>query len=87
MQSGGSEMEAIHEAYRQISHAGEDSEDHHHNLSLEEKEGSNWLPSPPQHAVQSLQPASTTESGQRLCTLTAFGQWTPCLSGGGLIYY
>ncbi|XP_076004678.1 centrosomal protein of 162 kDa [Genypterus blacodes] len=64
VQSGGSELEAIHEAYRQISHAEIVSEDHnhhhHYDLSLEE-EGSNWLPSPPQH-VQSLQPASTTES-------------------------
>lgn len=64
VQSGASEMEALHEAYRQI-HVVEDSDDHY--SSLKGRGGINRpesLSSPPQHARQSLQPASTNESGQ-----------------------
>ncbi|XP_076593758.1 centrosomal protein of 162 kDa isoform X9 [Chaetodon auriga] len=65
VQSGGSEMDALHEAYRQI-HAVEDSDDHHHHyLSLEGRGAINRPvspSSPPQHARLSLQPASTNES-------------------------
>ena len=59
-------MEALHEADRQI-HVVEDSEDHSH-LSLEESRRTNKpvtpSSSPPHPVRQSLQPASTTESGQ-----------------------
>ncbi|KAF7647638.1 hypothetical protein LDENG_00168900 [Lucifuga dentata] len=67
VQSGGSEMEAVHEAYRQISHAVDDSDDRDRcRLSP----GGRWRSSqptsppspPPQHAAQSLHLASTTES-------------------------
>ncbi|XP_044063040.1 centrosomal protein of 162 kDa isoform X2 [Siniperca chuatsi] len=65
VQSGGSEMEALHEAYRQI-HVVEDSDDHNHHYSSLEGRGSiNRVASPsspPQHARLSLQPASTNES-------------------------
>ncbi|XP_049440497.1 centrosomal protein of 162 kDa isoform X2 [Epinephelus fuscoguttatus] len=65
VQSGGSEMEALREAYRQI-HVVEDSDDHnHHYLSLEGRGRINRPvspSSPPQHARQSLQPVSTNES-------------------------
>ncbi|TNN56432.1 Centrosomal protein [Liparis tanakae] len=74
VQSGASDVEALHEAYRQI-HAVEDSEDHHlHQSSVEGRGRSNRPvspsspppppPPPPPHATQSLQPASTNESGQ-----------------------
>uniref|UniRef100_A0A3B4YJX8 Centrosomal protein of 162 kDa n=1 Tax=Seriola lalandi dorsalis TaxID=1841481 RepID=A0A3B4YJX8_SERLL len=69
VQSGGSEMEALHEAYRQI-HVVEDSDDYNHHYSPVEGEERIHRPvSPsftPQHARQSLQPASTNESGQTL---------------------
>lgn len=55
LQSVGSEMEALQEAYRQI-HVVEDSDDHYKAAS----------PSSPQHTRQSLQPVSTNESGQTL---------------------
>ncbi|XP_056237746.1 centrosomal protein of 162 kDa isoform X1 [Seriola aureovittata] len=65
VQSGGSEMEALHEAYRQI-HVVEDSDDYNHHYSPVEGEERIHRPvSPsftPQHARQSLQPASTNES-------------------------
>ncbi|XP_073342549.1 centrosomal protein of 162 kDa [Pagrus major] len=62
VQSGGSEMEALHEAYRQI-HVVEDSDDHNHHYSSVGRISSPVSPSsPPQHARQSLQPASTNES-------------------------
>uniref|UniRef100_A0A3Q2QXH0 Centrosomal protein of 162 kDa n=1 Tax=Fundulus heteroclitus TaxID=8078 RepID=A0A3Q2QXH0_FUNHE len=64
-QSGGSEVEALQEAYRQI-HSVEDSDDLCH-FSLEDRKRSNRPVSPPhpqhpQQSLQSLQPASTTES-------------------------
>ncbi|XP_033958321.2 centrosomal protein of 162 kDa isoform X2 [Pseudochaenichthys georgianus] len=60
VQSGGSEMEAVHEAYRQIQ-VVEDSEDHPlHYSSLEGRVGITITPLP-QHK-QSLQPADTNES-------------------------
>ncbi|XP_010778813.1 centrosomal protein of 162 kDa-like [Notothenia coriiceps] len=60
VQSGGSDMEAVHEAYRQIQ-VVEDSEDHHlHYSSLEGRVGLTITPLP-QHK-QSLQPADTNES-------------------------
>ncbi|XP_075961474.1 centrosomal protein of 162 kDa isoform X8 [Anarhichas minor] len=65
VQSGASDMEALHEAYRQI-HVVEDSDDHHHHHSSLEGRGRINRPaspsSPPQHATQSLQPASTNDS-------------------------
>nr|XP_046255811.1 centrosomal protein of 162 kDa isoform X2 [Scatophagus argus] len=65
VQSGGSEMEALHEAYRQI-HVVEDSDDHNYHDSCEEgRRGVSRpesQPSSPQPGRQSLQPASTTES-------------------------
>ncbi|CAJ1061874.1 centrosomal protein of 162 kDa isoform X3 [Xyrichtys novacula] len=66
VQSGGSEMEALQEAYRQI-HVVEDSEDHERHYSdLESREGVDRSASPPspppRHIRQSLQPASTAES-------------------------
>ncbi|XP_070822577.1 centrosomal protein of 162 kDa isoform X5 [Chaetodon trifascialis] len=65
VQSGGSEMDALHEAYRQI-HVVEDSDDHHHHYSSLEGRGVINRPvspsSPPQHTRLSLQPASTNES-------------------------
>lgn len=64
-QSGGSEIEALQEAYRQI-HTVEDSDETQHTCVEEEKKkdrpGSS-LP-PPQQTQQSLQSASTNESGQ-----------------------
>uniref|UniRef100_A0A7N9AVL2 Centrosomal protein of 162 kDa n=1 Tax=Mastacembelus armatus TaxID=205130 RepID=A0A7N9AVL2_9TELE len=63
VQSGGSEMEALHEAYKQI-HVAEDLDDHNHlYIPVEEKIHRPVSPSsPPHHARQSLQPASTNES-------------------------
>ncbi|KAK2844087.1 hypothetical protein Q5P01_010746 [Channa striata] len=65
VQSGGSEMEALHEAYRHIQ-VVEDSDDHNlHCSSLAGNERNNRSASPsslPQHVGQSLQPASTNES-------------------------
>ncbi|XP_031724500.1 centrosomal protein of 162 kDa isoform X10 [Anarrhichthys ocellatus] len=65
VQSGASDMEALHEAYRQI-HVVEDSDNHHHHHSSLEGRGRINRPasssSPPQHATQSLQPASTNAS-------------------------
>lgn len=64
-------MEALHEAYRQI-HVVEDSDDHNHHYSpVEGRRRINRAvspSSPPQHARQSLQPASmrSNESGQTL---------------------
>lgn len=66
MQSGGSEMEALHEAYRQI-HVVAGSDDHNHHYSSVGGISSPVSPSsPPPQARQSLQPASTNESGQTL---------------------
>ncbi|XP_071390914.1 centrosomal protein of 162 kDa, partial [Centroberyx affinis] len=66
VQSGGSEMEALQEAYRQLSHAVDGSDSHSHHYSALERRGRSSgplsPPSPPQHARQTLQPASTTES-------------------------
>lgn len=60
-------MEALHEAYRQI-HVVEDSDGHHNHFTPAEERGGIKRPEslspPPQHARQSLQPASTNESGQ-----------------------
>lgn len=68
MQSGASELEALQEAYRQV-HAVEDSDDRgHHTSSLEVRWSINRPLSPsshPQRAQQSLQPVSTSESGQK----------------------
>ncbi|XP_070767902.1 centrosomal protein of 162 kDa [Enoplosus armatus] len=64
VQSGGSEMEALHEAYRQI-HIVEDSDNNHHYPSLEGRGRISSVvspSSPPRHARQSHQPASTNES-------------------------
>ncbi|XP_034730618.1 centrosomal protein of 162 kDa isoform X2 [Etheostoma cragini] len=65
VQSGGSDMEALHEAYRQI-HVVEDSDDRNPHYSfLEGRRGVNRPlspASPAQHAGRSLQPASTNES-------------------------
>ncbi|XP_042346714.1 centrosomal protein of 162 kDa isoform X2 [Plectropomus leopardus] len=64
VQSGGSEMEALHEAYRQI-HVVEESDDRNNRSSSVEGRGRvnrAVSPSSPQHARQSLQPASTNES-------------------------
>ncbi|XP_054477409.1 centrosomal protein of 162 kDa isoform X2 [Anoplopoma fimbria] len=65
VQSGASDMEALHEAYRQI-HVVEDSDDHRHHHSSLEGRGRISRPvspsSPPQHATQTLQPASTNDS-------------------------
>uniref|UniRef100_A0A3B5A8C2 Centrosomal protein of 162 kDa n=1 Tax=Stegastes partitus TaxID=144197 RepID=A0A3B5A8C2_9TELE len=64
VQSGGSEMEALQEAYRQV-HVVEVSDDYNHQYSSVEGEGINRPvspSSPPQHARLSLQPASTNES-------------------------
>ncbi|KAK9513209.1 hypothetical protein VZT92_026761 [Zoarces viviparus] len=60
VQSGASDMEALHEAYRQI-HVVEDSDDHHHHHSSLEGRGRIHRPASP-HATQSLQPASTNDS-------------------------
>ncbi|MEQ2239953.1 hypothetical protein ILYODFUR_009878, partial [Ilyodon furcidens] len=59
-QSGGSEVEALQEAYRQI-HSVEDSDGHHY-FSLEDRWRTNRPVSPPSPPQQSLQPASTIES-------------------------
>lgn len=69
MQSGASELEALQEAYRQV-HVVEDSDDRGpHTSSLEVRWSINRPlspSSPPQRAQQSLQPVSTSESGQKL---------------------
>lgn len=62
MQSGGSEIEALHEAYRQI-HVVDDSDDYNHQYSSVE-EGRFHRPVSP--SSPALQPASTTESGETL---------------------
>ncbi|KAM4632876.1 centrosomal protein of 162 kDa [Polymixia lowei] len=61
-QSGGSEMEALHKAYRQISLSVADSEDPHSHLpsSTERRERSSN--SPPEHYRGEHQPASTAET-------------------------
>ncbi|XP_060905163.1 centrosomal protein of 162 kDa [Labrus mixtus] len=63
VQSGGSEMEALHEAYRQI-HVVADSDDADPHLDGRGRVNRPVSPSPPPHphARQSLQPASTAES-------------------------
>ncbi|XP_058502714.1 centrosomal protein of 162 kDa [Solea solea] len=67
VKSGGSEMDALHEAYRQI-HVVEDSDDYKHSQRSSSLEGRGMLhrsvspSSPPQLARQSLLPASTNES-------------------------
>jgi len=66
VQSGGSEMEALQEAYRQLQ-AVQNSDDQF--LSLESRARICRATSPSSHrqlAQQSLQPASTNESGQTL---------------------
>ncbi|XP_047453612.1 centrosomal protein of 162 kDa isoform X2 [Mugil cephalus] len=61
-QSGGSEMEALHEAYRQI-HVVEESDEHNDQFSsLEQRGRMNRPMSPTSPPHQSLQPASTIES-------------------------
>ncbi|KAI3361532.1 hypothetical protein L3Q82_013681 [Scortum barcoo] len=71
VQSGGSEMEALQEAYRQI-HVVEDSDDHNHHYSSVEGRGKiNRAVSPsssPQHAAQSLQPAFMCSNESELPT-------------------
>ncbi|XP_034029855.1 centrosomal protein of 162 kDa isoform X2 [Thalassophryne amazonica] len=66
VQSGCSDMEALHEAYMQISHDVRDSEDQKLlDIAMEGKEPSSRCLSsdfPPQHSRESLQPASTAES-------------------------
>ncbi|PWA29852.1 hypothetical protein CCH79_00020234, partial [Gambusia affinis] len=62
-QSGGSEVKALQEAYRQI-HSVEGC-DGHRSLPLEDEGKTDWpvsTPSLPQHAQQSLQPFSTNDS-------------------------
>ncbi|XP_043972185.1 centrosomal protein of 162 kDa isoform X3 [Gambusia affinis] len=62
-QSGGSEVEALQEAYRQI-HSVEGC-DGHRSLPLEDEGKTDWpvsTPSLPLHAQQSLQPFSTNDS-------------------------
>ncbi|XP_041844529.1 centrosomal protein of 162 kDa [Melanotaenia boesemani] len=61
-QSGGSDMEALQEAYRQIQTA-QSSSDHYFSVEDRRKITRSSSPSsPPPHPPQSLQPASTTES-------------------------
>lgn len=57
-QSGGSEVEALQEAYRQI-HSVDDSDQH-----LGDRGGAEGPAPPPSPPQQSLQPASTKDSGQ-----------------------
>lgn len=82
--SGGSEMEALHEAYRQID-VVEDSDDYNHHCSSLEQRGRihrSVSPSfPPHHVGQSLQPDSTNESGQTLhyCKWYLGESWGPYL--------
>ncbi|XP_028280595.1 centrosomal protein of 162 kDa isoform X2 [Parambassis ranga] len=66
VQSGASEVEALHEAYRQI-HVVEESDEHGHSFLAAEERGEIHRPlspsSPPSSPPQrSLQPPSTTES-------------------------
>ncbi|XP_034467827.1 centrosomal protein of 162 kDa isoform X2 [Hippoglossus hippoglossus] len=67
VKSGGSEMEALHEAYRQIQ-VVEGSDDHNHDYLHSPVEGEGRLHRsvsssfPPQHGRLSLQQASTNES-------------------------
>ncbi|XP_069393742.1 centrosomal protein of 162 kDa isoform X2 [Paralichthys olivaceus] len=66
VKSGASEMEALHEAYRQIQ-VVEGSDDHNHDHLHSTEEGERLHRSvsstfAPQHDRQSLQPASTNES-------------------------
>ncbi|KAM9847014.1 centrosomal protein of 162 kDa [Aulostomus maculatus] len=65
LESGGSQMEALHEAYKQ-AHVVEDTEDHNSFCSSREGKASIGTPvsatSHLPHATQSLQPASTNES-------------------------
>ncbi|XP_029359561.1 centrosomal protein of 162 kDa isoform X2 [Echeneis naucrates] len=64
VQSGGSDIEALHKAYREIHVVG-DSEDYNRHYSLEGEESIHKPLSPsasPQHGRQSLHPASTNES-------------------------
>ncbi|XP_053289282.1 centrosomal protein of 162 kDa isoform X2 [Pleuronectes platessa] len=67
VKSGGSEMEALHEAYRQIQ-VVEGSDDHNRDYLHSPVEGEGRLHRsvsssfPPQHGRLSLQPASTNES-------------------------
>ncbi|XP_062255825.1 centrosomal protein of 162 kDa isoform X2 [Platichthys flesus] len=67
VKSGGSEMEALHEAYRQIQ-VVEGSDDHNRDYLHSSVEGEGRLQRsmsssfPPQHGRLSLQPASTNES-------------------------
>lgn len=89
MQSGGSELEALHEAYRQIHVVANLDEHHHHYSSVEDRVRINrpeTLSPPPQHARQSLQPASTNESGQ-YCGLPGqfTGSFTKAASQVGLL--
>ncbi|XP_034553537.1 centrosomal protein of 162 kDa isoform X2 [Notolabrus celidotus] len=62
VQSGASEVEALHEAYRQI-HVVQDLDDHHPDHEGKARDSRPASPpSPLRHAGQSLQPASTAES-------------------------
>lgn len=74
-QSGASEMEALQEAYRQISGSLEDSDHHHHPSSpvrRERRRKSNPVPVSPSVPELSrgtlLAPVSTTESGWSVST-------------------
>ncbi|KAM3873610.1 centrosomal protein of 162 kDa [Diretmus argenteus] len=66
VQSGGSEVEALHEAYRNIRYAVDGSDDNNHRHSSIERRGRSSRPvspsSSPQHSRLTLQPASTAES-------------------------
>ncbi|XP_063735241.1 centrosomal protein of 162 kDa [Eleginops maclovinus] len=73
VQSGGSEMEAVHEAYRQIQ-VVEDSEDHYLHYSSLEGRGAIPITPLPQHTTQSLQPADTNESAITLTLAVGFIQ-------------
>uniref|UniRef100_A0A4W5NUH2 Centrosomal protein of 162 kDa n=1 Tax=Hucho hucho TaxID=62062 RepID=A0A4W5NUH2_9TELE len=69
-QSGASEMEALQDAYRQISGSLEDSDHHHHPSSPVKRERRRSSPVPVSPSVPELSrgtllpPVSTTESGQ-----------------------
>ncbi|XP_074539256.1 centrosomal protein of 162 kDa [Halichoeres trimaculatus] len=63
VQSGGSEMEALHEAYRQIHVVGDSVNHHYSDQEGRVKTKRPTSPSSPSHHTgQSLQPASTAES-------------------------
>ncbi|XP_056142960.1 centrosomal protein of 162 kDa [Lampris incognitus] len=64
-QSGGSDMEALHEAYRQISWLDGSEDNHSQQFSMEKRERRSRFispSSPPEPSRGTLKPASTTES-------------------------